>query len=265
LERRKAGVGKFVANFFSQSIQQEMLFFCLPLIIGATQNDIGQIVFTALVMGIALLSTLDPLYERYVASRAATRLMFHAYCSLIAAIVVLPMVVHLPLERALPLAIIGVNVWLLLTLPMSLKSLTGVRQKTVWVASVLLAPLLLWVSREHVPAAGVVVTEGLVTQEINELTPGAAVTKLTGADLSRGVVAFVAIRAPMGVAQSVIFEWRFGDESERIVAEIHGGNKSGWRTFARKQAFPQDSRGKWTVDILTPQGQLLKRLRFSVE
>lgn len=31
LERRKAGVGKFVANFFSQSLQQEMLFFALPL------------------------------------------------------------------------------------------------------------------------------------------------------------------------------------------------------------------------------------------
>jgi hypothetical protein len=27
LERRKEGVGKFVANFFSQSMQQEMLFF----------------------------------------------------------------------------------------------------------------------------------------------------------------------------------------------------------------------------------------------
>jgi hypothetical protein len=265
LERHKEGVGKFVANFFSQSIQQEMLFFCLPFIIGATQKDVGQIVFTTLVLGTALLSTLDPLYERYIAARAATRLMFHGYCSLLVAIVVLPMVVHLSLEHALPLAIVGVNVWLLLTLPMSLKSLSGWRLKTLWVTSVLLAPLLLWLSREHVPAAGIVVTQGLITQEINELAPGPAVTKLTSAQLSGGVVAFVAIRAPMGVAQSVIFEWRYGDESERIVAEIHGGNKSGWRTFARKQAFPQDSRGKWTVDILTPQRQLLKRLRFEVE
>ena len=59
LERRKQGVGNFVANFLTQSIQQEMLFFCLPLIIGATQRDVGQIVFAALAVIAALLSTLD--------------------------------------------------------------------------------------------------------------------------------------------------------------------------------------------------------------
>ena len=48
LERRKEGVGNFVANFLTQSLQQEMLFFCLPLIIGATQIDVGQIVFAVL-------------------------------------------------------------------------------------------------------------------------------------------------------------------------------------------------------------------------
>ncbi|MBC7982932.1 MAG: DUF2914 domain-containing protein [Candidatus Obscuribacterales bacterium] len=265
LERRKEGVGKFVANFLSQSMQQEMLFFCLPLIIGATQRDAGQIVFTVITIAAALLTTLDHIYERLIASRAATRLMFHAYCSLIAAMVVLPMVVQFPLERALPLALIGVSAWLLFTLPMSLKSLSTRRHKSIWIASVLLTPLLLWVSRGHVPAAGLVVTEGVITQTISELTPGAPVQRLTGAALNEGVVAFVAIRAPMGVAQSVIFEWRHGDESERIIAEIHGGNKSGWRTFARKQSFPVDSRGKWTVDILTPQRQLLKRLSFVVE
>ena len=265
LERHKEGIGKFVANFFSQSIQQELLFFCLPLLIGATQKDVGQIVFTTLVVVFALLSTLDPIYERYIATRAATRLMFHAYCSLITAIVVLPMVVQLPLERTLPMAIIGTNVWLFLTLPMSLKSLSNWRQKSLWILSVLMTPLLLWMLRDHVPAAGVVVTQGVVTQQITELTPGTPVTRLTAAELSGGIVAFVAIRAPMGVAQSVVFEWRHGDESERIVAEIHGGNKNGWRTFARKQSFPENSKGTWTIDILTPQRQLLKRLWFVVE
>jgi hypothetical protein len=62
LERRKEGVGNFVANFLSQSMQQEMLFFCLPLMIGATQKDAGQIAFTALAGSAALLTTVDPLY-----------------------------------------------------------------------------------------------------------------------------------------------------------------------------------------------------------
>lgn len=131
LERRRPGMGKFIANFFSQSLQQEMLFFALPLMIGATQADAGQIVFTAIAAAAALLTTIDPVYEHCIATRAATRLLFHAYCSLIAAVVVLPMVVHLPLERALPLSLAAVTVWLLLTLPMSLSSLRTYRHKVL--------------------------------------------------------------------------------------------------------------------------------------
>jgi hypothetical protein len=264
LEQRRAGVGKFLANFFSQSLQQEMLFFALPLMVGATQRDAGQIIFTALASAAALLTTLDPIYERYVATRAAFRLLFHAYCSLIVAIVVLPMVVHIPLERALPLSLITVGIWLVITLPMSLRSLKSPRHKAIWIAASLLGPLLMWTLRSHIPAAGLAVTRALVAQSISDLTPGSAVETLASADLSQGVVAFVAIRAPRGVAQSVIFEWRHGDEAERIVAEIHGGNEIGWRTYSRKQVFPKNARGAWIVDVLTPQQQLLKRLRFEV-
>jgi hypothetical protein len=264
LERRKAGVGKFVANFLSQSLHQEMLFFALPLMVGATQKDVGQIIFTSLAAAAALLTTVDPIYERYIASRAAFRLMFHAYCSLIAAVVVVPMVLHVPLERALPLSLVAVSALLFLTLPMSLSSLKTSRHKAIWAAISLLTPLCLWELRSHVPAAGLAVTRALVAQTIEDLTPGAAVQTLTTADLSRGVVTFVAIRAPRGIAQSVIFEWRHGNESERIVAKIHGGNEIGWRTYSRKLQFPKDSRGTWIVDVLTPQQQLLKRLRFEV-
>jgi hypothetical protein len=90
------------------------------------------------------------------------------------------------------------------------------------------------------------------------------VRSLSSSELGAGVVAFVAIRAPSGVAQSIVFEWRHKGEIERITAEIRGGNESGWRTFSRKQAFPQDAQGRWFVDVRTPQGQLLKRLQFLV-
>ena len=264
LEKHKPRMGNFVVNFVSQSLQQELLFFSLALLIGATQQDVGQIAFTALAAAAALISTIDPLYERYIATRAANRLIFHAYCSWIAALVVLPMVLRLPLERVLPLSLGAVAASLVLTLPLSLPSLRSPRRKAAWIAILLLLPWLLWELRGQIPAAGLAVTESRITQSIEELTPGPAVETLASADLSRGVIAYAAIRAPAGLAQSVIFQWRHGDESERIVAEIHGGNSSGWRTYSRKRIFPTDPRGNWTVDILTPQGQLLKRLRFFV-
>lgn len=265
LERRRAGIGKFLSNFLTQSLQQEMLFFALPFLFGATQRDVGQIGFLIVAAVAAMLTALDPLYERWIAARAATRLLFHAYCSLIAAVVVLPMVVHLSLERALPFAFGAVGVWLLLTAPMALRSLQLIKLKAAWLACSLIAPALLWMLRAHIPPAGLAVTQAVVTQSIDGLTPGPRVKSLTRAQLDSGVIAFVAIRAPSGVSQSIAFDWRHRGSSEIIPSEIHGGNDSGWRTYSRKQVFPEDSRGRWFVDVRTPQGQLLKRLQFSVQ
>jgi hypothetical protein len=91
------------------------------------------------------------------------------------------------------------------------------------------------------------------------------VRRVTSEELSSGVVAFAAIRAPSGLSQQVIFEWRHNGERERIAAEIRGGRAEGFRVYSRKRNFPQDSAGVWTVDLLTPQEQLLERLQFVVE
>jgi hypothetical protein len=264
LERRKRGVGKFFANMVSQSLQQELLFFSLPLMIGATQWDAGQIAFTTFAVCAALLSTVDPVYERYIARRAPRRLYFHAYCSWIAALVVLPMVLHLAVEKALPISIAAVFVSLVLTLPMSLRALKTRPTRIAWIVSLVVVPVLLWGVRREVPAAGLVVTQARITQSVEELVPGEPVTRLTLDEMQRGVIAFASIRAPAGLSQKVVFRWKHGEESERIVAEINGGRGEGFRLYSRKHLFPADPLGRWTVDLLTPQGQLLKRLRFVV-
>jgi hypothetical protein len=265
LERRRRHVGNFAVNFISQSLQQELLFFSLPLLIGATQWDAGQIAFTSLVGAAALLSTVDPWYERVVAAQAARRMTFHAFCSWIAALVVLPMVLLVPVERALPISLGAVCAWLLLTLPLSLYSLPRWRNRVAWVAGMMFVPFLFWELRGQIPAAGLAVTDARVTQTIDGLTPGTPVRRVRQADLAEGVIAFAAIRAPAGLSQQVVFEWRHGDEREQIPVEIQGGRADGFRAYSRKHVFPADSAGLWTIDVLTPQAQLLERLRFVVE
>lgn len=260
--------GKFTTltlYFITQSLQQELLFFSLPLIIGAVQKDIGQIIFTAIALSAALISTIDPLYNSKIAARHTINLLFQGYCGWLAALVLLPMVLHLPLERTAPAALALLSAWLVLTLPRCLAALATNRQKIAWLAACVCIPLTIWLLRDNIPAAGLSVREARITQSIEDLTPGHAVTVIHNADLQNGVIAFVAIRAPMQVAQSVNFEWHHNDMVERIGAEIHGGNSAGWRTWSRKQRFPENSQGKWHVDVRTPQGQLLKRLQFEVD
>lgn len=264
LEQRRRRLGTFVVNFVSQSLQQELLFFSLPFVIGATQSDMGQIAFAGLVGAAALVSTIDPLYERLIAKRAARRLLFHAYCSWLAALVVLPIVLLVPLERALPMSLATVMVWLVLTFPLSWSSLRTWRARTAWLASVIVVPIVVWELRAQVPAAGLAVTRARITQSIDSLNPGPAVTEIPRSELEQGVIAFAVIRAPAGLTQQVVFEWHHKGEVERIRETIHGGSSSGWRAFSRKRLFPDDPVGDWTVDLLTPQGQLLKRLRFDI-
>ncbi len=265
LERRRPKMGNFVVNFVSQSLQQELLFFSLPFLIGATQRDLGQIAFTAVVALAALVSTADPVYERVVARRAVRRLLFHAYCSWLSALIVLPMVLRLPVEKALPVSVIAVTAWLLLTLPMSVRSLKHLVTRGIWVAGVVALPFVLWEIRAQVPPAGLAVTSARITQTIDDMNPGQAVHEIKRADLERGVVAFASIRAPAGLSQDILFEWHHNGELERVSATIHGGNADGYRIFSRKMIFPADAAGLWIVDVLTPQEQLLRRLRFSVD
>jgi hypothetical protein len=264
LERRRQRVGNFVVNFVSQSLQQELLFFSLPFLIGSTQRDVGQIAFTGLVAVAAIVTTIDPIYERVIATRAARRMSFHAFCSWIAALVVLPMVLLVPVERALPISLLAVGGWLLLTLPLSLYSLPRWRTRIAWMIGMVGVPILFWELRAQVPAAGLAVTDARVTQTIDGLTPGQPVRRVRREDLAEGVIAFAAIRAPTGLSQEVVFEWRHNGERERIAVEIQGGKADGFRAYSRKQVFPADSTGLWTVDVMTPQAQLLERLRFEV-
>jgi hypothetical protein len=126
-------------------------------------------------------------------------------------------------------------------------------------------PLLLWTVRSELPAAGLAVTRARITQSVDNLTPGPAVSRLTVDQLQQGVVAYAAIRAPAGLAQTVVFEWRHAGDVERIVEQLHGGREEGFRLYSRKRVFPADPIGAWTVDLLTPERQLLKRLRFVVD
>jgi hypothetical protein len=69
----------------------------------------------------------------------------------------------------------------------------------------------------------------------------------------------------MGLNQTVVFHWvQNGQLLDEVPAEIHGTGRNGWRTWSRKRNFPADPRGDWWVDLKTPDGQLIKRLQFTV-
>ena len=80
-----------------------------------------------------------------------------------------------------------------------------------------------------------------------------------------GLYAYTAINAPRGLDERIYHVWQFnGQEVDRIALDIHGGRKEGYRAWTHKQNFPPDAAGRWQVQVLTEDGQVIGVLRFKV-
>ncbi|MGQ0528210.1 MAG: DUF5924 family protein [Panacagrimonas sp.] len=264
--RSKGRLSMGAVRFVTQQIQQEILFFALPFLFGATLLVPGQVLFMALAASVALIITLDPIYLHRIAPHPGLSSALNAYCTLIAALVVLPVALHMPLDRALPMALGITALSVLASLPRMLMAVSTWRLRGIGCMALLIAFALLWLLRGWIPPAGLWVRDARITHEVIDLQPGAPIKQIEAASLhARGAAAFVSVRAPSGLSQAVVFEWRHrGKLIDPIPAEISGGREEGFRTYSRKQNFPEDSRGPWRVDLVTPDRQLIARLRFEV-
>ncbi|MGQ0697222.1 MAG: DUF5924 family protein [Panacagrimonas sp.] len=254
-------------RFVTQQIQQEILFFALPFLFISSLLVPGHVLFMGFAVAVAVVVSVDPIYLHRIAPHAGLSSALHAFCTLIAALVVLPVALHLPLDQALPISLGITGLSLLASLPRMLTSSRQVRMHILGSLALVVAMVLLWALRSWIPPAGLWVREARVSDRIEQLQPGAEIKTFSATQLrEQGAVAFVAVRAPTGLSQAVVFEWyREGHLMDSIPAQISGGREAGFRTYSRKQNFPDDASGRWRVDLLTPQGQLIARMRFAVE
>lgn len=262
----KGRLSENLLRFVTQALQQEILFFALAFLVRATRADVGQVLFTTLAVAAATVASFDPWYHKRVAADPVLNHGFHALCSFFATLVVLPIALRLPLETALPLALLIAGAPPLISLPAWMR---GADRRMAWrhLAVFVAVLAVVWFGRRHIPPAGLWVRQALITAGVSDdLQPGPAVDDLSAETLrARGVDAFIAVHAPQGLRQDLQFEWRHeGEVLDRIPAEIRGGREAGYRTFSRKQNFPEDPRGAWSVDVRTPHGQLIARLKFAV-
>jgi hypothetical protein len=110
-------------------------------------------------------------------------------------------------------------------------------------------------SQEMAPLA---VTDGAICLEVENLECLEANTKF---DPSVGTLScFTRINGAQG-STFITHVWYFGDEERaRVQLDIRS---SSWRTYSSKIILPQQI-GKWHVDVLGPEDELLKRLQFEI-
>jgi len=238
----------------------------LPFLLATTLWHSGQALFTLLILAMALLSILDPLYYRLAGRLRWLYFAFHAQCVFLVVLVTLPTLLQLTTGQSLLLAI---GAMMLFSLP-SLLHLLGPMRPARWLAVLVVLPLLAgmaWAGRAWVPPASLWLSGSALSPAFDsEARHPRGSMRLTPEALSRqGLFAFTAIHAPRGLREEVMHVWRHnGDEIDRIALEIEGGREAGYRAWSHKQNFPEDAQGAWRIDVMTDGGQRIGMLHFTV-
>ena len=252
-------------RYATQMIHQESLFFVLPFFFITTTWNSGQLVFTGLLGAAALVTITDPLYYKWLAPRRWLYLGMHTLALFAALLTALPIILNLTTAESYKLAL-GTAV--LLSIPSMAVSLP-LKTWRGW----LVLPLIVlalggtgWLLRSWVPPATLWMTEVAVTTQLQDRTPGESIEQISVNQLrSNGLYAYTSINAPRGLNERIYHVWKLnGQEVDRIALDIRGGRKEGYRAWTHKLNFPPNSVGRWQVQVLTEDGQMIGVLRFEV-
>ena len=252
-------------RYATQMIHQESLFFVLPFFFVTTTWNSGQLVFTGLLGAAALVTITDPLYYKWLAPRRWLYLGMHTLALFAALLTALPIILNLTTAESYKLAL-GAAV--LLSIPSMAVSLP-LKTWRGW----LILPLIVlalggtgWLLRSWVPPATLWMTEVAVTTQLQDRTPGESIEQISVNQLrSNGLYAYTSINAPRGLNERIYHVWKLnGQAVDRIALDIRGGRKEGYRAWTHKLNFPPNSVGRWQVQVLTEDGQMIGVLRFDV-
>lgn len=253
------------ADYTIQTLYHGLLLFILPGYYASTTLSSVNVWFFLLLIGLALLTSVDPWYRALVHPR---RWAGHV---LFAVSVFAALNVALSLVGAQPIwALEGSAVLSALALTPGLRRFGG-SWKAAWMRSgclAVLAAVLLWYLRAGIPPAPLHLARATAARTVAGMEP---VEPFTSASVGQvrewgGMVAYTAVYAPAGLHQPIAHVWR---NDGKLVATIplspvRGGRAQGFRTYSRKGDLGPDPVGRWTVDVVTASGQLVGRLRFAV-
>lgn len=253
-------------DYTIQTLYHGILLFLLPAYYASSTLTSPNAVFLALLVGLALLTTIDPWYAAVVAPRP-----WAGYGLFLVALFA-ALNLALPLIGVPPVAALLVAAWVAVvavTPPVCrARRWPWRRGLAATAAAGVGAALLAGAARAWIPPAPLFLARAALAWNVPSLD---AVEPIAGrvsasAVRERGLVAFTAIYAPAGLAQPVAHVWRHEGRTVEVVtlSPVRGGRREGFRTYSRKIAFPSDPAGRWTVDVVTGSGQLIGRLRFSV-
>jgi hypothetical protein len=253
-------------DYTVQTLHHGLLLFVLPAYYAAATLTSVNVLFVALLVGLALIATFDPWYSSLVHPRPWLGAVFFVV-SIFAALNV-----ALPLLGVRPYVALLLSAWAaVVAVTPAVRRLFDIPWRAALVGSSMggvVAALLAGVACVAIPPAPLFVARADLQWNVGTLESLEPVIEAIPVDAlrQRGLTAYTAIYAPAGLHQPVAHVWKLDGRVMDVVRfdAVRGGRREGYRTWSRKTTFPQNPIGRWTVDVMTTSGQLIGRLRFRV-
>ena len=266
LEARGHGLAVSAVDYTIQTLYHNLLLFVLPAYYASATLTSVNVWFLLLVAGGALVTAVDPWFRALVHPWRWLNHILLAFSMFAALNVALPLVGVRPfwaLEGSIVLCALALTP----ALRRSGGSWRGAGLRAAIFAT--LAVVLLGTFRSWIPPAPLHLARATLAREVSDLEPvGLVQSPVSAADLQAfgGLVAYTAIYAPAGLREAIAHVWKKDGVPVATVplSPVRGGRAEGFRTYSRKTDFGPSPEGHWTVDVVTAQGQLIGRLRFTV-
>jgi preprotein translocase subunit Sec61beta len=251
---------RFLANFFSKNLYQQVLFFVLPIYYGSATLSSGNFLFVILVALSATLSTLDIVYDRILSTRRSLTALFFTFNLFVLINVMLPVLWSVSNTWTTRLSALAAAAGLLSFYSAKVPA----RQLKATFAMVAAAAVLVLVElgRGFIPPAPLRLTNvafgtEFQTDAIQVISP---LTTVAPGNAIR-LYGLTAIKAPLGLKDRVRHRWFVND---RLIWQspfymIVGGREAGFRYWTRCYFATIPGGADLRLDVETEGGQLIGR------
>lgn len=266
LEARNHRIIGVVVDYTIQGLHQDLLLFLLPIYYGSTTLSSPNVLFFLLLLAAALLTSIDPWYQATVLRYPWMAQVLFAFGLFSSMNVGLPFI---GVRSGWALLLSATFSPLAITPAIRRRFALSWRNATLAAAvGTLLVATSIWWVRDWIPPGPLHLSAATFARSVEELAPVEPIRKVSAADLRAwgGLVCFTAVSAPAGLREPIYHIWqKDGILFARIaLSPIKGGRQGGYRTYSKRSDLGADPVGRWTVDVLTVQGQLIGRVRLVV-
>ena len=210
-----------VTSYLTRAIYQETLFFLLPFYWYSTVVESPNIGFTALLIGLALFSCVDLVFDRWLRTLPLFGLVFFATVAFAAINLLLPMLMPLDPAIGTPLAaVVAVGS----AIPLAMRDVIASRRQKVGLALLTVAFLAIAIGLPRlVPPVPLRLQEAVFTTGIDESSMAPADTlgpSVESTELPGAILIVVEVFAPSNLPASVHLDWKRDDQVFRSSREI---------------------------------------------